>query len=89
MLPVCVVIAPAAMFSGISGAALLTPHDPDRFPLVRRATFDHTGAIAAMLGLAYLLVSDKPEPAQAGVVARPRVIGACGANERKRVTHVG
>lgn len=147
MLPVCVVIASVAMFSGISGAALLTPTFLIGFPLfgVPRLTtlaaiatslflessgfgtglyrylklrlVDVTtarsmilitlplGALgsivalfvpvlvleigygAAMLGLAYLLLSDKPEPAAAGTpiravgggsgaVARPGVIGA-------------
>ena len=137
MLPVCVVIASVAMFSGISGAALLTPTFLIGFPLFGVPRLTTLAAIAtslflessgfgtglyrylklrlvdvktarsmilitlplgalgsivalfvpvlilkigygvAMLGLAYLLVSDKPEPAPAGGPIRP-VGGASG-----------
>jgi len=141
MLPVCVVIASVAMFSGISGAALLTPTFLIGFPLFGVPRLTTLAAIAtslflessgfgtglyrymklrlvdvktarsmilitlplgalgsivalfvpvlilkigygvAMLGLAYLLVSDKPEPAPAGAPIRP-VGGASGAVAR-------
>ena len=138
LLPICIVIASVAMFSGISGAALLTPTFLIGFPLfgVPRLTAlaaigtslflessgfgtglyrypeaaprrrqvgqvddpDHAcqwtplarscalfvpvlilkiGYGVAMLGLAHLLVSDKPEPARAGAPIRP-VGGASG-----------
>ena len=147
MLPVCILVASVAMFSGISGAALLTPTFLIGFPLFGVPRLTTLAAIAtslflessgfgtglyrylnmclvdvktarsmilitlplgalgsivalfvpvlilkigygvAMLGLAYLLISDKPEPAAAGapispvggasgVVARSGVIGA-------------
>jgi len=144
MLPVCIVVASVAMFSGISGAALLTPTFLIGFPLfgVPRLTtlaaigtslFLETsgfgtglyrylnlrlvdvqsarslvlvtlplGALgsvaalfvpvlalkigygAAMLGLAYLLLSGRPEPGAAGAPVRP-VGGASGAASRPRL----
>ena len=141
MLPVCVVIASMAMFSGISGAALLTPTFLIGFPLFGVPRLTTLAAIAtslflessgfgtglyrylklrlvdvetarsmilitlplgalgsivalfvpvlilkigygvAMLGLAYLLLSDKPEPAPAGALIRP-IGGASGAVAR-------
>jgi uncharacterized protein len=138
MLPVCVIVASVAMFSGISGAALLTPTFLIGFPLfgVPRLTtlaaigtslFLETsgfgtglyrylklrlvdiqtaksmilitlplGAVGsilalyvpvtvlkigygvAMLGLAYLLLSDQPEPARAGAPISQPVEGAAG-----------
>jgi uncharacterized protein len=141
MLPVCIVIASVAMFSGISGAALLTPTFLIGFPLFGVPRLTTLAAIAtslflessgfgtglyrylklrlvdvktarsmilvtlplgalgsivalfvpvlilkvgygaAMLGLAYLLLSDKPEPARAGVPVRP-VAGGSGAVPR-------
>jgi uncharacterized membrane protein YfcA len=141
MLPVCIVIASVAMFSGISGAALLTPTFLIGFPLFGVPRLTTLAAIAtslflessgfgtglyrylkmrlvdvktarsmilttlplgalgsivalfvpvlilkigygvAMLGLAYLLVSDKPEPAPAGAPIR-HVDGASGAVAR-------
>jgi uncharacterized membrane protein YfcA len=141
MLPVCIIIASVAMFSGISGAALLTPTFLIGFPLfgVPRLTtlaaigtslFLETsgfgtglfrylmlrlvdiqtaksiilvtlplGALGsilavfvpvtvlkvgygvAMLGLAYLLLSDKPQPARAGTpIEQPVRGGAAGAD---------
>ena len=139
MLPVCIVIASVAMFSGISGAALLTPTFLIGFPLLGVPHLTTLAAIGtslflessgfgtglyrylklrlvdvqtaksmilvtlplgalgsilalavpgtvlkigygvAMLGLAYLLLSDRPAPAGTPV-ARP-VGGASGARE--------
>ena len=144
MLPVCIVVASVAMFSGISGAALLTPTFLIGFPLFGVPRLTTLAAIAtslflessgfgtglyrylrmrlvdvktarsmilitvplgalgsivalfvpvlilkigygvAMLGLAYLLISDKPEPAPAGAPIRP-VGGASGAVARSGV----
>jgi uncharacterized protein len=145
MLPVCVVVASVAMFSGISGAALLTPTFLIGFPLfgVPRLTtlaaigtslflessgfgtglyrylnlrlvdvptaksmilvtlpLGAAGSILAlylpvtalkigygiaMLGLAYLLFSNRPEPAPAGTpIVRP-VGGATGARDGGRM----
>jgi uncharacterized protein len=138
MLPVCVIVASVAMFSGISGAALLTPTFLIGFPLfgVPRLTtlaaigtslfletsgfgtglyrylklrlvdvqtaksmilvtlpLGAAGSIlalyvpvtvlkigygVAMLGLAYLLLSDQPEPAPAGAPIAQPVGGAAG-----------
>jgi hypothetical protein len=67
MFPLGVVIAKVAMFSGISGAALLTPKFLDRVPVALRL-----GCGVAPLGLAWLLLHDgtngrrpeeRPEPA--------------------------
>jgi uncharacterized protein len=144
MLPICVVVASVAMFSGISGAALLTPTFLIGFPLLGVPRLTTLAAIAtslflessgfgtglyrylklrlvdiktarsmilvtlplgalgsivavfvpvlvlkigygvAMLGLAYLLVSDKPEPAAAGAPIRP-LDGGSGAVARSRL----
>src|SRR5262252_735455 len=141
MLPVCILIASVALFSGISGAALLTPTFLIRCPLFGVPRLTTLAAIAtslflessgfgtglyrylkmrlvahktarsmvlitlplgalgsivalfvpvlilkigygvAMLGLAYLLASDKPEPAPAGAPIRS-VGGASGAPAR-------
>jgi uncharacterized protein len=141
MLPVCIVIASVAMFSGISGAALLTPTFLIGFPLfgvprltalaaIGTALFLETsgfgtgiyrylklrlvdvqtaksmllvalplgvvGSIVAlyvpvtvlkvgygmaMLGLAYVLLSDQPQPAPAGARIVPAIGGASGAGE--------
>ena len=141
MLPVCVVIASVAMFSGISGAALLTPTFLIGFPLFGVPRLTTLAAIGtslflessgfgtglyrylklrlvdvqtaksmilvtlplgalgsilalyvpvtvlkvgygiAMLGLAYLLLSDKPEPARAGTPVVPASGAASGAAE--------
>ena len=141
MLPVCVVIASVAMFSGISGAALLTPTFLIGFPLFGVPRLTTLAAIGtslflessgfgtglyrylklrlvdvqtaksmilvtlplgalgsilaifvpvtvlkigygiAMLGLAYLLLTDKPEPAPPGVPVMKTVGGASGAGE--------
>jgi uncharacterized membrane protein YfcA len=138
MLPVCIIIASVATFSGISGAALLTPTFLIGFPLfgVPRLTtlaaigtslflessgfgtglyrylklrlvdiqtaksmilvtlpLGALGSILAlyvpvtvlkigygivMLGLAYLLLSDRPEPAPAGTATVRPVGGAAG-----------
>ena len=144
MLPVCVVIASVAMFSGISGAALLTPTFLIGFPLFGVPRLTTLAAIGtslflessgfgtglyrylklklvdvqtaksmilvtlplgalgsilaifvpvtvlkigygiAMLGLAYLLLTDKPEPAPAGAPMVKTVGGASGAGELRR-----
>jgi uncharacterized membrane protein YfcA len=138
MLPVCIVVAAVAMFSGISGAALLTPTFLIGFPLLGVPRLTTLAAIgtsliletsgfgtglyrylrlrlvdirsarsivlvtlplgalgsvvalfvpvlllkigygAAMLGLAYLLLSDRPRPDATGKPVRP-VRGPSGA----------
>ena len=141
MMPVCVVVASVAMFSGISGAALLTPTFLIGFPLFGVPRLTTLAAIGtslflessgfgtglyrylklklvdvqtaksmillalrlgalgsilaifvpvtvlkigygiAMLGRAYLLLTDKPEPAPAGAPVMKTVGGASGAGE--------
>lgn len=51
MLPVCVVVATTAMFSGISGAALLTPFFVLGFPLTGVPTLSFVQAIGTSLFL--------------------------------------
>lgn len=51
MLPVCVVVATTAMFSGISGAALLTPFFVLGFPLMGVPTLSFVQAIGTSLFL--------------------------------------
>jgi uncharacterized membrane protein YfcA len=141
MLPLCIVVASVAMFSGISGAALLTPTFLIGFPLLGVPRLTTLAAIGtslflessgfgtglyrymklrlvdvetaksmilvtlplgalgsilalyvpvtvlkigygiAMLGLAYLLLSDQPEPAPAGTPVGQPVGGASSAND--------
>jgi len=49
MLPACVVIAGLAMFSGISGAAMLTPFFLIGFPLLSVPTLTTVAAIGTSL----------------------------------------